>query len=61
MTAKRGDIPGYFNEYYDSAVKIYNDWKRHGYPWAGGYMELPAYLKDIYDLFDITLDKYRTK
>lgn len=55
----RLEIKEYFNEYYYSAVKIYNDFKRYGLPWDVGYMEIPEYLKSIYDLFESVVEQYR--
>lgn len=40
---------------------IYNDYKRYGLPWNVGYMEIPEYLKTIYDLFDVTVDQFNAK
>ena len=57
---KRLEIKDYFNEYYYSAVMIYNDFKRYGLPWNVGYMEIPEYLKSIYDLFEEVFGQYRT-
>jgi len=53
------DIRGYFNEYYQSAVLIYNRFKRYGLPWAVGYQEIPEYLLTIYEVFDSTLELYQ--
>ena len=59
-TVKRLEIKNYFNEYYYSAVGIYNDYNRYGLPWNVGYMETPEYLKTIYDLFEEVIGQYRT-
>lgn len=56
---KRLEIKDYFNEYYYSAVVIYNDFKRYGLPWKVGYMEIPEYLKSIYDLFEAVCEQHR--
>ena len=58
-TVKRTKIKDYFNEYYFSAVGIYNDYKRYGLPWNVGYMEIPEYLKAIYDIFEEVTEQYR--
>jgi len=58
-TVKRCEIKDYFNEYYYSVVMIYNDYKRYGLPWNVGYMEIPEYLKTIYDLFEEVVVQYR--
>ena len=55
----RLEIKDYFNEYYHSAVMIYNDFKRYGLPWDVGYMEIPEYLKSIYDLFEGIIEQHR--
>lgn len=57
-TVKWSEIRGYFNEYYNSAVLIYNRYKRYGFPWAVGYQEIPEYLLIIYDVFESTLEIY---
>jgi len=57
---KRLEIKDYFNEYYYSVVMIYNDFKRYGLPWNVGYMEIPEYLKTIYDLFEEVVGQHRT-
>lgn len=57
---KRTEIKDYFNEYYFSAVRIYNDFKRYGLPWSVGYMEIPEYLKTIYDIFEAVTEQHRT-
>jgi hypothetical protein len=59
-TVNRLEIKDYFNDYYYSAVQIYNDFKRYGLPWNVGYMEIPEYLKIIYDLFEEVAGQYRT-
>jgi hypothetical protein len=46
--------------YYYSAVAIYNDYKRYGMPWNVGYMEIPEYLKNIYDLFEDVVGQYQS-
>jgi hypothetical protein len=56
---KRLEIKDYFNEYYYSSVGIYNDFKRYGLPWRVGYMEIPEYLKTIYDLFESVVEQHR--
>ena len=56
---KRVEIKSYFNEYYYSAVAIYNDFKRYGLPWNVRYMEIPEYLKTIYDLFESVCEQHR--
>lgn len=58
-TVNRLEIKDYFNEYYISAVTIYNDYKRYGLPWNVGYMEIPEYLKTIYDLFESIIEQHR--
>jgi len=58
-TVKRTEIKDYFNEYYYSAVTIYNDFKRYGLPWNVGYMEIPEYLKTIYDIFESVYGQYK--
>lgn len=59
-TVKRLEIKDYFNEYYSSAVIIYSDYKKYGLPWNVGYMEIPEYLKNLYDLFEDVVGQYRT-
>ena len=58
-TVNRTEIKAYFDEYYISAVMIYNDFKRYGLPWNVGYMEMPEYLKTIYDLFEQVIEQHR--
>ena len=56
---KKPDIKGYFNEYYQSAVNIYNRFKRFGLPFAGGWAEQPEYILRICELFDSTMERYQ--
>ena len=58
---KRTEIKDYFTDYYYSALIIYNDFKRYGLPWNVGYMEIPEYLKTIYDLFSEVIDQYKNR
>jgi len=60
ISIKRTEIKNYFTETYFSAVRIYNEYKRFGMPWSDGYMTIPDYLKQIYDIFESTVDQYRT-
>jgi hypothetical protein len=39
---------------------IYNDFKKYGLPWNVGYMEIPEYLKSIYDIFEEVVGQYKT-
>ena len=52
-------ILGYFNDYFFSAMDIYNKYKRFGLPWGDKYMETPEYLIIIYELFDSIIDQSR--
>jgi len=56
---KRLEMKDYFTEYYYSARTIYYEYKRYGLPWSVGYMEIPEYLKSIYDLFEEVVGQYR--
>ena len=58
---KRTEINDYFTEYYYSALAIYNDFKKYGLPWNVGYMEIPEYLKTIYDLFEEVIGMRKAK
>ena len=58
MQIARRDINDYYNEYYFSALAIYNRYKRFGFPWVLGYQEMPEYLINIYEIFDDTLEKW---
>ena len=53
LQAKRDEIPEYFNEYYTSALLIYNRFKRFGLPFSGGWMEQPAYIMKVLELFEV--------
>ena len=57
---KRLEIKDYFTEYYYSVRMIYNDYRKYGMPWNVGYMEIPEYLKTIYDIFEDVIGQYRT-
>ena len=54
----RRDILDYFNEYYLSALAIFNRYKRFGFPWKGGWAEQPDYIVNIIEMFDVTFDKW---
>jgi len=61
MKAKRSKIPDYFNEYYYSAVAIFNRFKRFGLPFSGGWAEQPGYLIEIIEAFDATITAHKGK
>lgn len=66
VKVKMVDIPGYFNDYYHSAIEIYNSWKRYGrFPneryYGTGYADQPEYITDIIDVFETTIEASRSK
>lgn len=58
VKVERKKILDYFNEYYMSALIIYNRYKRFGFPWSGGWAEQPDYIMSIIELFDYTMDQF---
>ena len=52
------EIKGFLNEYYYSAVEIYNRFKRYGFPYSGGWAEQPEYIVQLIDIFESTVDSY---
>lgn len=58
MKVVKADIPSYFNEYYYSAVMIYNRFKRFGFPWSGGWAEQPEYIVSLCEIFEATIDEH---
>jgi hypothetical protein len=43
----RSSIPGYFNKDNSEKIKFYFKYKLFGLPFAGGWIQQPAYLMDI--------------
>ena len=60
VQVKRKDVLDHFNDYYLSALAIYNRFKRFGFPFIGGWAEQPDYIINIIEMFDVTLEKYNS-
>ena len=58
MHVERKDILKHFNDYYLSALAIYNRFKRFGFPFSGGWAEQPEYIVNIIEMFDVTFEKW---
>ena len=59
MEIRKSNIKDYYNEYYFSALAIYNRYKRFGFPWSGGWAEQPDYIVSIIEMFDVTLENWK--
>jgi hypothetical protein len=46
------DIPGYFTEFFWSAVKVWKMFRKFGPPNGSGYMNEPADNVKIYEMFE---------
>lgn len=57
VTVERAKIPEYLNEYYFSCVRIWNRYKRFGFPFDGGWAEQPAYIIEAIEVFDRLVEK----
>lgn len=56
MDVDRSKIPEYFDEYYFSALTIWNRYKRFGFPFDGGWAEQPAHIIEVIEVFSKVVD-----
>ena len=58
-TVAWADILGHFSDTYDSALRIYNRYKRFGLPYGGGWAEQPGYLITIIESVGAAVELYQ--
>lgn len=56
----RWDIPEYLTEDNYSVLRFYNNYKRYGFVFSGGWGEQPAIHIDIINALDVESDKLET-
>jgi|6_EtaG_2_1085325.scaffolds.fasta_scaffold01437_3 hypothetical protein len=50
---KRNTIPDYYTQEFVKAYRVWARWNKHGVlPFSGGWMEQPAHVIDVLNMFD---------